>query len=130
MEKWKTKWSGLVIQAESHETEGSFNNKSVFPLELYKYLFDKGIKDLLSNQYLNLVDKDEKPFVINCQNGINYLFANKYYEAKLIIEDKFQKLFNPTSIINGKIITNKDIEKITILKDKKKSFKLNDSVSD
>ena len=126
LEKWKTKWSGLVIQAESHETEGSFNNKSVFPLELYKYLFDKGIKDLLSNQYLNLVDKDEKPFVINCQNGINYLFANKYYEAKLIIEDKFQKLFNPTSIINGKIITNKDIEKITILKDKKKSFKLND----
>ena len=126
LEKWKIKWNGLVIQAESTDSDNALINKIAFSYKDFKNIFEKGIKDLLSNQYLNLVDKDEKLFVINKQDGINYLYANKYYEAKLIIEDKFKQLFTSTKIINGKTITNKDVELITALNNKNNKFELNE----
>ena len=61
-------------------------------------------------------------FVIDENDGAKYLYANKYFEAKLIIEDKFKKLFNKNrdggasgvwndSIINDlSRITNSEIE--------------------
>ncbi len=120
-EKWMKKWEGLVIQENAIPKDNNLNNISID----FKAIFETGINDLLNNNYSNIIGEN-KLFIIKD----NYLYANKYYEAKLIIEEKFKQLFykNVESKLDTspKIITNKDIEAIT----QSKNFKLNDKQLD
>ena len=67
------------------------NDSSVNNLVLY--IDKEGIKSEI---------KDNSLFVIDESDGGKYLYANKYYEAKLIIEDRFKKLFmNKSEVETG-----------------------------
>jgi exodeoxyribonuclease V alpha subunit len=108
-EKWMIKWNGLLIQENSLIS----NEKS----DCFKKIIKAGVNDLLNDNYSNIIGEN-KLFIIND----NYLYANKYYEAKIIIEEKFKALFQKNKkSSSGKIITNQDIQAIT----KSSDFELN-----
>ncbi len=103
LEKWDKKWSGLVVQAKSQD---KYNELQSIELENNNYfnkqIFEKGISQMeaLGNNTL---------FVIDESDGAKYLYANKYFEAKLIIEDKFKKLFNKNIDGGASSVNNDDI---------------------
>ena len=112
--KWMKKWEGLVIQENSIPKDDNLNNISIG----FRAILETGIEDLLNKNYSNIIGEN-KLFVIKD----NYLYANKYYEAKIIIEEKFKQLFHKSiEASSPKIITNKDIKDIT----QSENFKLND----
>ena len=113
LEKWNKKWSGLVVQAKSQDKYNVLQNIDLEDNNyVNKQIFEKGINDLLIQSLLT-----KTLFEIDENDGIKYLYANKYYEAKLIIEDKFKRLFNKnidgvvSGISNDEII--KEIRRIT-----------------
>ena len=109
LEKWNNKWSGLVVQAKSQD---KYNELQSIDLEdnIYfnKQILEKGINDLLIQNQIN-----NSLFVIDESEGAKYLYANKYFEAKLIIEDKFKKLFNKNIDEGASSVSNDDVIKIT-----------------
>ena len=108
LEKWNKKWEGLVVQAKAQELDNNFHAQESNS-EYFKAIFEAGIKDLLNENYSTIINNikgtglprlsacydethirdNHKLFVIDD----NYLYADKYYNAKLIIEDKFKELF-------------------------------------
>ena len=106
--KWNKKWEGLVVQAKAQELD---NNSHALELnsEYFKAIFEAGIKDLLNENYstiINYIKVTGLPRISACNDEThirdnhklfviddNYLYADKYYNAKLIIEDKFKELF-------------------------------------
>ena len=107
LEKWNKKWSGLVVQTKSQD---KYNELQSIDLENNNYfnkqIFEKGISQIeaLGNNTL---------FVIDESDGEKYLYANKYFEAKLIIEEKFKKLFNKKVDGGASSVSNDDVKNIT-----------------
>jgi exodeoxyribonuclease V alpha subunit len=112
--KSSNKKTGLPRHLTMARNDGYVNN-------LILYIDKEGIKSEV---------KDNSLFVIDGSDGIKYLYANKYYEAKLIIEEKIKQLFHKSiEASSHKIITNKDIEDITLSKDFKLNYKQLDAVN-
>ncbi len=73
--KWESKWNGLMLSIDSAELPSANDFKSVV---------EKGIADIRQNRYTNIIDWNgtSKLFVVK----ENFIFATKYYKAKVAIE--------------------------------------------
>lgn len=85
--KWQKKWEGLKLSSGENSVSDSEE------LDFHT-IISSGIKTVLSNDKLfqkveKAGDKIEKPFVINKK----WLFAAKYYEAKISIENDVKEIF-------------------------------------
>lgn len=88
-EKWIEKWKGLLLVSQKDSEISSEN---------FKAIFDEGIDEILEGKLSLLIDLEEnddarKPFVVKKIGSQKWLFATKYYSAKLSIEDRIKKLF-------------------------------------
>lgn len=94
-EKWDAKWKGLIIE---HKENIEINFKSIIK---------NGIDDILSGKLSDIVerlednkeysleeaDRIEKLFVVKEYDGVNWLYAAKYFAAKICIEERVKVLF-------------------------------------
>lgn len=73
--KWESKWNGLMLSIDSAELPSANDFKSVV---------EKGIADIRQNRYTKIIDWNgtSKLFVVK----ENFIFATKYYKAKVAIE--------------------------------------------
>ena len=96
-EKWQSKWNGLVIQAQAKNiVTGNITTK--YPVsEEFRDIFISGINDLLNENYCNIIGEANKPLkIVKDEKNISYLYANKYHEAKIIIENNISSIFKPS----------------------------------
>lgn len=98
LKKWMTKWDGLLLIS---------NQEDKIKKENFKIFISEGINEILSGKLSSFIDfldspdstgldkilKIEKPFVVKTINNQKWLFALKYYSAKLSIEKRIQSLF-------------------------------------
>lgn len=108
--KWEEKWNGLIVLAESNsKATGNVKKEYILPTA-FKPIFEHGIDDLLHKDCSNIVGTHNKPLHIErAENYIDYLYANKYFEAKVIIENKITELFKPSSEAASSQISKKDV---------------------
>ena len=94
-EKWLQKWNGLLLSNGLFDRENSEdgNNIDLPSADDFKTLIAKGVEDLVKNRYDRIIDwnNNSKLFVIKNDKSCNgenspYLYATKYYKAKLAIE--------------------------------------------
>ena len=84
--KWMHKWNGLLpsngLDQEGHSESG--NSENLPSADDFKTLIESGIADIIKNRYDRIIDWDghEKLFVVSDQ----FIYATKYYKAKLAIE--------------------------------------------
>ena len=114
LKKWETKWNGLVIQATAKNTVTG-NEEIEYPeINEFAPIIEKGINDLLEFKYSNIIALSNKPLkIIKDQNGIYYLYVNKYYEAKLIIEKYISQIFNKPVNNIEKLITKDEVKALS-----------------
>lgn len=84
--KWMHKWNGLLL-SNGLDQEGhseSDNSENLPSADDFKTLIESGIADIIKNRYDRIIDWDghEKLFVVSDQ----FIYATKYYKAKLAIE--------------------------------------------
>lgn len=89
IDKWQKKWKGLLLQ------EGRLSQQA----EDDKYFSDiinKGLTLIDSKQLPNLIAEDDfsKPFIIDS----GWLFATKYYKAKINIEERIKLIMRHNTI--------------------------------
>ena len=84
LDKWKTKWEGLVLMSAQ---EQGVEESSYLSAEAFKPIIDAGCAELLKNNKTPLVIENLE------KNGKTepFLFTEKYRDAKKIIERCFQK---------------------------------------
>ncbi len=88
-EKWLKKWEGLLLQ------EGRLSQKA----EDAKYFSDiicKGLTQISTDRLPNLIAESDfsKPFIIDA----GWLFASKYYKAKINIEKRIKLIMKHNTI--------------------------------
>lgn len=95
--KWETKWNGLLLSVEDPQIPSACDFESVVK---------DGISDILKNKYTNIIDWNGtgKLFVVKD----NFIFATKYYKAKVAIETAAAIHFN-----HGKNHDDADVERCT-----------------
>ena len=95
--KWETKWNGLIISLDDPQMPLAHD---------FEEVVKNGISDIIKNKYTNIIDWNgtEKLFVIKD----NFIFATKYYKAKVAIEEAAA-----THFIHGKNYGDGDIKKCT-----------------
>ena len=89
IDKWQKKWMGLLLQ------ERRLDQKA----EDFKYFSDiisKGLPQISPEQLPDLIAKDDfsKPFIIDA----GWLFATKYYKAKISIEKRIRLIMKHNTI--------------------------------
>ena len=89
IDKWQKKWEGLLLQ------EGRLTQKN----EDDKYFTDiinKGLPQISQKQLPNLIAENDfsKPFMIDA----GWLFATKYYKAKINIENRISLIMKHNTI--------------------------------
>lgn len=101
-DKWKIKWEGLLALAQSEaNSKDAPNVEDLKEAEFFKPIIQNGTRDILNRTYTNLIDFcDEKkkigpracvkPFIVY----ENYLYAERYFKAKCIIEDVAKRVFH------------------------------------
>ena len=74
--KWEIKWNGLAFIAEVENLPSA---------DSFKTVIEQGINDIFKNKYENIIDWDgtTKLFVVK----ENYIYATRFYEAKVAIEN-------------------------------------------
>ena len=99
--KWKIKWDSLCKLMES---EGSLQKNA--SAEDFREIIKQGIDYIVKGQAANLVEirKDlmldsdiyqaTKPFALYQEKGIYYLYATRFFNAKIVIEQSFKQLFS------------------------------------
>ena len=97
-EKWNKKWEGLLlIENLTEELEKDSDYFSKIIKEGLSSLNSKTLPDLISDTAVNSDETEpdySKPFII--VDG--WLFAAKYYKAKLSIEKNIKKILRPEAI--------------------------------
>ena len=97
-EKWNKKWDGLLlIENLTEELEKDSDYFSKIIKEGLSSLNSKTLPDLISDTAVNSDETEpdySKPFII--VDG--WLFAAKYYKAKLSIEKNIKKILRPEAI--------------------------------
>lgn len=135
LNKWMEKWNGLLLVS---------NKESELTEDVFKAILEEGIDEILGEKFPALFETSDlpsatginkilevgKPFLIKEINNKKWLFASKYYSAKLSIEDRIQKIFNQTKTSdNLKDECNKVVsyfEKNTLSKKLNKPITLNE----
>ena len=114
--KWMNKWNSLIKLAVSD------SSKKMNPLadtahadESFSHILTQGIADILTQSYTNIIEFRKtdvqtepgtatKPLVIHeSAQGIKYLYATRYFDAKCIIESRARTLFtyHPNAITDA-----------------------------
>ena len=89
IDKWQKKWKGLLLQegrlAQQAEDDKYFSD-----------IINKGLPLIDSKQLPNLIAEDDfsKPFIIDS----GWLFATKYYKAKINIEERIKLIMKHNTI--------------------------------
>lgn len=102
-EKWQKKWEGLLLQ-ENRLYQKEADNK------YFAAIIEKGLPQITPQILPELIVCDtsdkSKPFVIDS----GWLFAEKYFKAKINIEEKINEIMkqNPTSLSEDKIAGTRD----------------------
>ena len=97
-EKWNKKWEGLLLienLSGEQEEDSAFFSKII--KEGLSSLNSKSLPDLISDAAVNPENTEpdySKPFIID----EGWLFAAKYYKAKLSIEKNIKKILKPDTI--------------------------------
>ena len=99
--KWKIKWDSLCKLMES---EGSVQKYA--SAEDFGEIIKQGIAYIVEGHATNLVEvrkelvldsdiyRATKPFALYKEKGIPYLYATKFFNAKIVIEQSFKQLFS------------------------------------
>lgn len=109
---WKKKWDGLLLVSESYSDEEKENQHLEF-----KKIIHEGINNLLSGKIDLIQSCDEefftKLFIIQEIENVKWLFATKYFNAKVSIEEQIKVLFIQQNFTKQEVIdgTNNIIEK-------------------
>jgi len=135
IKKWMYKYQGLLLVSglESKLEQSDFEK-----------VIENSIPQILQNKCSHLVknlensgtsiQEVETPFVIKTINGEYYLFATKYYDAKISIEERVKKLFTGLKKTDSYEKEKAEIisffEKNTWNKKQNKSIKLNNEQAD
>ena len=107
--KWNKKWQGLLLLKDNHSRQKEKNLEPETPD--FAAIIKAGLKDLTASKLKNLITDDtrteafSKPFVI----ADNWLFATKYFKAKLSIEKNIKLIM--TSKASPVSETAEDIQK-------------------
>ncbi len=92
--KWKQKWDGLVVQAESRDTlKGIKRQKPYVAADFFSSVIRDGVKDLLSGKYAQIVGSESTPLCIQQTSEGRYLISAKHLEDKKHIENIFKSGF-------------------------------------
>ncbi len=88
--KWLEKWEGLLLQ-EDRLTQKTEDTK------YFSDIISKGLPQISQKQLPNLISESDysKPFIIN----EGWLFATKYYKAKINIEERIKLILKHNTII-------------------------------
>ena len=87
--KWQKKWNGLLLQEKClDQKEKDFN--------YFSDIINKGLPQLSTKQLPNLIAESgfSKPFIIDS----GWLFATKYYKAKINIENRISLIMKQNTI--------------------------------
>ena len=119
--KWMKKWNGLLLVNEVSEEE-----KDILQEKDFEHIIEEGLKSFKDGSLKSIIEDNSseenkgKIFIISNIDGNDCLFAEKYYCAKNIIEERIKKLFLAGQ---GKSLDKKSIaDEFEKLTDKK--FKL------
>lgn len=82
LQKWKEKWNGLLMVSKK---------ESALTSDIFKETISAGVSDIL-NKKDSIISADN-PFIIKEINNEKWLFASKYFSAKLSIEERIKILF-------------------------------------
>lgn len=88
-DKWQKKWEGLLLQ-EGRLKQKTEDNK------YFSEIINKGLLQISATKLPNLIAQEDfsKPFTIDS----GWLFATKYYKAKISIEKKIKQIMKHNTI--------------------------------
>ncbi len=92
--KWMKKWNGLLLVNEVSEEE-----KDILQEKDFEHIIEEGLKSFKDGSLKYIIEDNPseenkgKIFIISNIDGNDWLFAEKYYCAKNIIEERIKKLF-------------------------------------
>ena len=92
--KWMKKWNGLLLVNEVSEEE-----KDILQEKDFEHIIEEGLKSFKDGSLKSIIEDNPseenkgKIFIISDIDGNDWLFAEKYYCAKNIIEERIKKLF-------------------------------------
>ncbi len=92
--KWMKKWNGLLLVNEVSEEE-----KDILQEKDFEHIIEEGLKSFKDGSLKSIIEDNPseenkgKIFIISNIDGNDWLFAEKYYCAKNIIEERIKKLF-------------------------------------
>lgn len=92
--KWMKKWNGLLLVNEVSEGE-----KDILQEKDFEHIIEEGLKSFKDGSLKSIIEDNPseenkgKIFIISNIDGNDWLFAEKYYCAKNIIEERIKKLF-------------------------------------
>lgn len=114
LRKWETKWNSLIIQDMSRANYTDNEEKKYPDISKFISIIENGINDLLNFKYSNIIASNNKPLkIIKNFDGIYYLYTNKYYEAKTIIEKYISQIFRKSINNTDKLITKEEIKALS-----------------
>ena len=90
LNKWRGKWSALRLMAQKYAA-------AEIPEELagIRESFDAAIREIRSGAYPEIVGTASVPFIVGENvDGSACLYIQKYFSAKLVIEQKIKELFS------------------------------------
>lgn len=116
--KWMQKWDGLKLTANAGD------EPEIAELD-FNQIISKGIEAVLSNERIfQKIDESgeniQKPFVLSD----SWLFAAKYYEAKISIEKNIKEIFRTAEGKNQLSESDINAKVKSLLKDKNSKFAL------
>ncbi len=119
--KWMKKWNGLLLVNEVSEEE-----KDILQEKDFEHIIEEGLKSFKDGSLKSIIEDNPsaenngKIFIISNIDANDWLFAEKYYCAKNIIEERIKKLFlaGQRKSLDKKSIAD-EFEKLT-----EKKFKL------
>lgn len=124
--KWMKKWNGLLLVNEVSEEE-----KDILQEKDFEHIIEEGLKSFKDGSLKSIIEDNPseenkgKIFIISNIDGNDWLFAEKYYCAKNIIEERIKKLFlaDQRKSLDKKSIAD-EFEKLTDKKFKLKERQL------
>ncbi len=89
-DKWISKWRGLLLVSELNQSE----EEKVAEENYFQQVIKEGIASINNGECQAIIGENDKPFLVKNIHGENWLFASKYFAAKISIENRVRKIFS------------------------------------
>ena len=108
--KWSQKWKGLVVQAESSNTQGDNNSLESYAVaEAFLPIIRNGLQDIVSGRYTQIIGDEDTPLHLQQTPECIYLISDKHLQDKSHIENIFRSgIFKEMQIGNADIQQSMD----------------------